>query len=126
VPFIADTSAILAYAFKETGHEVVESILGDCALSAVNFSEFVAKLHDKGLSEPDLKLAVGSMTNEIVDFDAEQAVECGRLRPLTRHLGLSFGDRACLALARLRKRAVLTADRTWSSLDIGVEIKLIR
>jgi PIN domain nuclease of toxin-antitoxin system len=45
---------------------------------------------------------------------------------LTRHLGLSLADRACLALARRRSARVVTADRTWAGLAVGVEIETIR
>lgn len=39
---------------------------------------------------------------------------------------LSFGDRACLALGKALGLSVLTADRKWHDLDIGVDIRLIR
>ena len=51
------------------------------------------------------------------------------LRPIrdkAKALGLSLGDRACLALAQREALPVLTADRNWLKLIIGVEIKVIR
>jgi len=45
---------------------------------------------------------------------------------MTRSSGLSFGGRACLALAEHRGVPVVTADRSWQSLNIGIEIRLIR
>jgi PIN domain nuclease of toxin-antitoxin system len=36
--------------------------------------------------------------------------------------GLSFGDRACLALAMKLKLPAVTADQAWSKLDLPVEI----
>ena len=45
---------------------------------------------------------------------------------VTKQHGLSLGDRACLALAKLRNLPVLTADTIWKELDLGVKIKLIR
>jgi PIN domain nuclease of toxin-antitoxin system len=46
----------------------------------------------------------------------------------TRPLGLSLGDRACLALARRERLPALTADRIWLQAGtlIGVEVRLIR
>ncbi len=36
--------------------------------------------------------------------------------------GLSLGERACLALGR----PLVTADRVWGNLDVGVEVIVIR
>ena len=44
----------------------------------------------------------------------------------TRPLGLSLGDRACLALAIQRKAVVYTTDAAWKNLNLGIEIKVIR
>ena len=41
-------------------------------------------------------------------------------------LGLSLGDRACLALAIRLNARVSTADSAWAKLDISVEVILIR
>jgi ribonuclease VapC len=43
-----------------------------------------------------------------------------------RQRGLSLGDRACLALAESLRQPVLTTDRAWRGLSVGVEIRLIR
>jgi|GEM_PF-2780485 len=40
--------------------------------------------------------------------------------------GLSLGERACLALALALGRPLVTADRVWGNLDVGVEVILIR
>lgn len=66
------------------------------------------------------------MRVEIIAFDAELADAAASLRQPTRHLGLSLRDRACLALARSVNAAVITADRAWLGLDIGVRIEAIR
>jgi PIN domain nuclease of toxin-antitoxin system len=44
----------------------------------------------------------------------------------TRALGLSLGDRACLALAIALKAPVWTSDRSWKKLNIGVTVHLMR
>lgn len=49
-----------------------------------------------------------------------------QLRPQTRRLGLSLGDRACLALGLERGATVLTADQTWQQLSAPHRIKVIR
>src|SRR5262249_49846977 len=47
------------------------------------------------------------------------------LRPTTKKLGLSLGDRSCLALGLARRNTVVTAERAWAKLKIGVKIDLI-
>lgn len=59
-------------------------------------------------------------------FDTDLALRAALLRNSTRPYGLSLGDRACLALARREGLPVLTADRSWAKLDVGVEVVLIR
>jgi PIN domain nuclease of toxin-antitoxin system len=41
-------------------------------------------------------------------------------------LGLSLGDRACLALALELNAPVYTADRAWKNLNLGIRIHVIR
>ena len=43
-----------------------------------------------------------------------------------RSLGLSVGDRACLALGIALGHRVLTADHAWSRLDLPVAVVQIR
>ncbi|HMS10925.1 MAG TPA: hypothetical protein PKE66_15675, partial [Pyrinomonadaceae bacterium] len=52
----------------------------------------------------------------VVDFDISQAERSAEFRPLTKHLGLSLGDRSCLALAMLSKATAVTADRAWKKI----------
>ena len=41
-------------------------------------------------------------------------------------LALTFGERACLALAKHMRCPAVTADRAWLDVDIGVEIQIVR
>ena len=56
---------------------------------------------------------------EIVPFNADQARICGDLVTQTKPLGLSLGDRACLALAIALDAPVYTAERMWKKLKPG-------
>jgi PIN domain nuclease of toxin-antitoxin system len=63
---------------------------------------------------------------DVVAFDGELALRAGALRPSTRSRGLSLDDRACLASAQELGLPVVTADRTWRDLDIGIPIHVVR
>ena len=74
----------------------------------------------------DVDAVIATLPIRIRAFREAHAVDIGRLRLTTRHRGLSFGDRACLALALGIGLPVLTADTKWSDLDLDLEIIQIR
>jgi ribonuclease VapC len=123
---VLDASALLAAMQGETGAALVESRFGEACISAVNLSEAVAKLTERNVPAETIIESLLDLDLDVRPFDRDQAMQAGLLRPATRGLGLSFGDRACLALAGALERPVLTTDRAWGSLDIGVAIEVIR
>ena len=123
---VADASAILAALKNEPFGNVDPQELVGAAISAVNLCEVLSKLHEDGLSEAQAEAAVSAMDLRVAPFDEPQARTAARLRSTTRHAGLSLGDRACLALGERLGYPVVTADRVWVSLDLGVEIVVIR
>ncbi len=123
---ILDASALLAHIGGEPGSDGVDALAGEALISAVNLAEVLSKLTERGLSQRDADGIVYRYRLEIVPFDEELARQTGALRPATRSLGLSLGDRACLALAQRERLPVLTADRSWAKLDLGVAIRVVR
>jgi ribonuclease VapC len=123
---VADASAILAALKKELFSNVDPRRLVGVTVSAVNLCEVLSKLHDDGLTDAQADAAVSAMDLRVVPFDGPQARIAARLRPITRHAGLSLGDRACLALGDRLGYPVVTADRVWASLEVGIEIIVIR
>ena len=123
---VFDASAILAFLQAEEGRAAVEARLSSGLLGAINLAEVVQRLSDGGAPEAEMRVRVSAMPLKLVPFDAELAWDAGLLRRHTSHLGLSLADRACLALARREELPVMTADRPWAKLDLGVEIVLIR
>lgn len=121
-----DTSAVLAVVFDEPGADRVLPELAGGAISAVNVAEVTAKMVDRGFAWTDARAAVNRFGLSVAALDAPLAFASGALRDGTRSRGLSLGDRACLALAQREGVRVLTADRAWRDLDIGVEIEVIR
>ena len=123
---VLDASALLAVLRAEPGAGRVEPHLEGAAIGAVNLSEVVAKLDEDGVPEAEIHRAIGRLELDVHAFDAAQAYAAGIVRRKTRAQGLSFGDRACLALALQLGAAALTADRSWASIELGVTIELIR
>ncbi|MEX6508065.1 type II toxin-antitoxin system VapC family toxin [Jiella sp. M17.18] len=121
-----DSSAVLAYLWSEPGSDDLASLIPDGRISSVNVVEVVSKLIDHGLTGEAAKLLLAGLDLATVPFDRIQAQLAGTLRTETRRMGLSLGDRACLALALQEKARVVTADRAWADIDIGVEVELIR
>jgi ribonuclease VapC len=129
---VLDASALLAHLRDEPGADVAaEAIASGAVISTVNLAEVFSRVADRG-GDP-AKLAaeltqIGLLDGAIAvaPFTAADAIDAGRLRPLTRDAGLSLGDRACLALARRLDAPALTADADWQGLAHGVEPRPIR
>lgn len=124
--YVLDASALLALIQNEPGAKVVEDTLSNGWVSTVNLSEVITKLSDDGISEDDIREVVENLRINSVPFNQDQAYVAGLMRADTRMLGLSFGDRACLSLAKQLDVAALTTDRIWTQLSIGVDVQLIR
>ena len=124
---VLDASAILAVIIGEPGQETLTPrLLADAVISTVNLAEVQGKLVDRGLSPDDAWEATLSPIREAVAFTSEHARLAGDLVAQTRPLGLSLGDRACLALGLALKAPVYTADKSWRRLKVSVRIHIIR
>ncbi len=123
---VLDASALLAFMFQESGHELVAPHLEDSCLSTVNLSEVIGRFVRDGHDAEAVLNKLLSTPIEIVPFSAQQAGVAALLLPLGKPLGLSLADRACMALAMTRNVPVLTADTIWQELDLPIEINLIR
>jgi PIN domain nuclease of toxin-antitoxin system len=124
--WVLDASAVLALLGNERGTEPVRTALGSAVMSAVNLAEVLTKLGDRGVSEAEQRVIRLSLDIEVRSFDENGAWRASALRAVTKARGLSVGDRACLALALEEGLPVLTMDRAWAALDIGVEVRTLR
>jgi PIN domain nuclease of toxin-antitoxin system len=123
---VLDSSALLAVLNREPGAELVAELLGNTAVCAVNLAEVQAKLVGRGIDREAAATAILGLISDVVAFDESLAILTGSLITGTQKLGLSLGDRACVALGIQTKAPVYTADRAWAKLDVGIEIRLIR
>jgi ribonuclease VapC len=118
--YVLDASAILCLIQNEPGSSLISKVLPISTISAVNFAEVVAKMHEHGLESSDIGEVLDPLQLKVIPFDMEQARLSGLLRRTTKMKGLSLGDRACLTLAMQLKSVALTTDRSWSELaDVG-------
>jgi PIN domain nuclease of toxin-antitoxin system len=62
---------------------------------------------------------------EFIDVDPRIAFTAAALLPLTSALGLSLGDRICLATAEGRGVPAVTADKAWARIA-GAVVEVIR
>jgi PIN domain nuclease of toxin-antitoxin system len=123
---VLDASALLAVLLREPGDDVIEPHLNGALMSSANLAEVLSKLAERG-EDPDLYAdEIRLLGVSVEPLTEAQARDVARLRPLSRSLGLSLGDRVCLALARERGATVLTTDRRWLDGDFGVEVQLGR
>jgi ribonuclease VapC len=121
-----DASAFLAFLFREKGHEKVAAILNQACLSAVNLAEVIGRFVLDGHDADSVLQRLTATPLEVVPFGKGDAALAASLLPRTRPLGLSLGDRACLALAMARGIPAITADRSWLKLDLEVKIEMVR
>jgi PIN domain nuclease of toxin-antitoxin system len=124
---VLDASAILALLNDEPGAEkITPELLSRATASAVNLAEVQTILVREG-GDPDESwaLAVDPLPG-VEPFTAEQARIAGSLIQKTSALGLSLGDRACLALAIALDAPVYTTDQPWKKLKLGIPIHDLR
>ncbi len=122
---VADASAILAMLQGEPGADAMAMALGVAVLSAVNWSEVVQTARSHGVEVAGLQEELRDLGLTFVPFGlAEADVAADLWRSGQR--SLSLGDRACLATAITRGLPVMTADRAWSTLALGIPVRVVR
>lgn len=123
---VVDASVLLAVIGGERDWEQAVKWLENAAMSAVNLSEVAAKLSERGAPTEEVQGRLQQYRLRIIPFDRDLAFLAGDMRTKTRSLGLSLGDRACIATGIQLSLPIITAEREWKRLDIGASIELIR
>jgi len=124
---VLDASALLAVLNQEPGAiHLPPERLAQAIISAVNVAEVHSKLVREGIDPDEAWEDILGLVQECAPFTAEHARITGSLAARTRSLGLSLGDRACLALGIALKAPVYTTDRAWKNLKVGIRIHVIR
>lgn len=123
---VLDSSALLAYLQQEHGGQHVRRVLDHAVMSTVNWAEVVGKARTAQVDTAGLLLELEALGLSVLPFSATQAELAGSLVEVAKPLGLSLGDRACLAVAMDRREKVYTADRMWATLTADVQVETIR
>jgi len=124
--YVYDSSALLAILLDEPGADVAAARIEGAMMSTVNVAEIFSRASDNGIPVEKTERFLRGKGVRFVDFDIELARAVGAMRAGTRKIGLSIGDRACIALAEREDATIVTADRTWATLDLPCKIELIR
>jgi PIN domain nuclease of toxin-antitoxin system len=123
---VLDSSALLAMLFFEPGcGRVAEFVLRSC-MSTVNLAQVLGRLARDGRALDQVLERLDQMGILWIDFDRGLAIGAAALLRPTAPWGLSLGDRAGLALARMRDLPAVTADRAWAMLDLGIRVEVVR
>lgn len=123
---VLDASALLAMLQGEPGGEIVQELLETALISSVNWSEVAQKALDWQAEIEGLRQELMALGLEVLPFTAPVAETTARLRAATRQVGLSLGDRSCLATAAVLGLPAVTADKVWPDLGLPIEIRVIR
>jgi ribonuclease VapC len=125
---VLDSSAVLAMVFDEPGGDKVQaaivSTLYSVSISAVNWSEVLAKLGQKSSIMTAEKLTAilpGVGVETFGQDEGEQTATLARSCP-----ALSLGDRACLALASILDATAWTTDKIWAQMPVPAKVELLR
>ena len=124
--YVLDSSAVLALINHEEGENKVQAITKDSIISTVNYSEVATVLNTLGMPCQEIEEIFPELGIKIIPFETSHALLAAEFRMKTKHKGFSLGDRACLALGKISNLPVLSADKIWKTLELDLEILLIR
>ncbi|MFO0942077.1 MAG: PIN domain-containing protein [Pirellulales bacterium] len=122
---VIDASTVLAVCRQETGMQEARLLMRSGLISAVNLHEVLMKSQSDNKRE-HAESIVRLAGLRVVGFDETQARLATDIAEKTRGMNLSLADRACLSLGRSRNLPIVSGDRLWAELDVGVEVILFR
>ncbi|BAZ71178.1 putative PilT protein (plasmid) [Fischerella sp. NIES-4106] len=123
---VLDASALLAYLKDEPGGDAVDRVLAESVMSSVNWAEVVQKSIAAGVEVDGMLDDLQSLGLMVEPFTPDDGEITGQLWAQTRQVGLSLGDRACLSLGLRLEVPVLTSDRAWATLNLSLDVQVIR
>ncbi|MDN4633975.1 type II toxin-antitoxin system VapC family toxin [Sphingomonas sp. PsM26] len=123
---VLDASALIAMIKGEKGSAKVAAGIAGARVSSVNYAEVVTHFIHAGMPERQVDAMLDPLPMTVVPADKGLAQMAGRLRGVTADVGLSLGDRFCLALARRDGLPAWTSDQNLKKIADAVEVVTIR
>lgn len=128
VQAILDASAVLAWVFEENGHKVVEKLISDSGISAVNFAEVLYIGEGRGYDADDLEGDLADLGLTLLLFGGTEArnILVVKKAEAAAGLRLSMADRACLATAISYEIPAVMSDGDWERLQLPIPVHPFR
>lgn len=135
--YLLDSSAVLAWLFREPGGVMVEPVLTRSWMTTVNLAEVLRRAEARGYLRSSHELAADlgaliSLEDVVAETDAKRCAELVQVsyaqRDKRKTPALSLGDGMCIAVAERLELPVMTSDRAWKDLEdlFRIEVVLIR
>jgi len=135
--YLLDSSAVLAWLFREPGGAMVEPVLARSVMTTVNLAEVLRRAEARGYlrSSDELTADLGALIDFQYIVPEPDAKRCAELvqvsyaqREKRKTPALSLGDGMCIAVAERLELPVMTSDRAWKDLEdlFRTEVTLIR
>ena len=122
---VLDASALIAMLKGERGAAKVAGAIAEARLSSVNYAEVVSHFVHAGMPPQEVEAMLQPLPMTVVPADQALATLAGQLRSVTAEVGLSLGDRFCLALARRDGLPAWTGDQGWKKVADATEVKVV-
>ncbi|PTQ58635.1 PIN domain nuclease of toxin-antitoxin system [Sphingomonas aurantiaca] len=122
---VLDASAVIALLKGERGASKVAGVVADAAVGVFNQAEVVSHFVHLGAPIEEVRAMLGALPYAVVAADDALGWDAGVLRAVTSSVGLSLGDRFCLALAKRLGVPAYTADRAWKEVAVAAGAKVV-
>ena len=124
---VFDASALIALFAKESGYEFIKKHLKDGIISSINIAEvYKYCIETQNLTEGEAKTLIKLSDIKIIEFTNDQALITASIVRKTKQYGLSLGDKSCIALAIEGEYSIITCDKIWQKIDVGVNFIMAR
>jgi ribonuclease VapC len=125
--YVLDSTALIALVLGEPGFERVQGLLERSGVSAVNLTETIHKLVQKGSAQRSVEHLVQGLQLNVIAWSEDLSYQSAEFAVLGKSHGLSLGGRACLTLAKQLKATAVTADQAWTEVPaLGVRLLMFR